>query len=241
MTKPAGDNRRVQRGPGEPGRRPLTRAAILQASLRLIDQQGLAAFTVRKLAQELGVDPMALYRHFANKDALLDGLSDTLWAEIELPHAEANWEATLRSVATSLWSLARTHPHAYPLLFNRQTFPLGMLRLFDGVIERLQRAGFEQKNAAAIACAVLSFAMGYALMELSTGLPEASPPAATEHAVPAMAEIGLIAQIMQRLPRETPARMVEVAYALAGLGAEGPFTLGLDLMLAGLASRQRQP
>jgi AcrR family transcriptional regulator len=241
MTKRLEDRRKVRRGPGEPGRRPLTREALLAASLRLIDQHGLAAFTVRKLAQELGVDPMTLYRHFANKDALLDGLSDTLWAEIELPQAEADWEATLRSVASSLWSLAHTHPHAYPLLFNRQTFPLEMLRLFDAVIERLQRAGFEQKHAAAIACAVLSFAMGYALMELSTGLPEASPLVATEHAVPAMAELGLIAQIMQRLPRETPARMVEVAYALAGLGAEGPFTLGLDLMLAGLASRQGQP
>jgi hypothetical protein len=102
-------------------------------------------------------------------------------------------------------------------------------------------AGLDQKIAAEIACAILSYALGYALMELSTTLPESSTDLPSDHDAPVLTEIGLIAQILQRLPRETPARMVEVAYALAGLGAEGPFTLGLDLMLAGLAARQGQP
>src|SRR6266481_8370899 len=86
-------------------RRPLTRERILQTGLQLIDQQGLEAFTMRKLAQELGVDPMSIYRHVENKDALLDGVAEVLWGEVELPGSGAGWEELLRSMATSLRTL----------------------------------------------------------------------------------------------------------------------------------------
>src|SRR5713101_10104002 len=122
-------------------RRPLTRERILQAGLRLIDQQGLESFTMRKLAQELGVDPMSLYRHFENKDALLDGVAEVLWGEVELPGSETGWEALLRSMATSLRALAHAHPHAYSLLLNRQILPLAALRLWDVALEQLQQDG----------------------------------------------------------------------------------------------------
>src|SRR6266568_4823282 len=81
----------------KPVRRPLTSERILHAGLRLIDEQGLEALTMRKLAQEFGVDPMALYRHFENKDALLDSVAEMLWGEVELPGSEAGWEVLLRS------------------------------------------------------------------------------------------------------------------------------------------------
>src|SRR6266702_7576911 len=93
------ETRESQRVEAEPARRPLTRERILHVGLRLIDQQRLEAFTMRKLAQELGVDPMSIYRHFENKDALLDGVADMLWGEVELPGRETGWEALLRSIA----------------------------------------------------------------------------------------------------------------------------------------------
>ncbi len=233
-TSPAvAGTREPQRAEAEPARRPLTRERILHVGLRLIDQQRLEAFTMRKLAQELGVDPMSIYRHFENKDALLDGVADMLWGEVELPGRETGWEALLRSIATSLRALAHAHPHAYALLCNNQIMPLAMLRLCDVTLEQLQRAGFEQKRALEILCTVSSYAIGYAMVELSTLLPEQPERVAEE-----MTDIERFTQVMRRLPRETPARSVEVACVLTDCDMDAQFTFGLDLMLTSLKARQ---
>jgi TetR/AcrR family transcriptional regulator, tetracycline repressor protein len=226
------ETREPQQAPA--ARRHLTSERILHAGLRLIDQQGLEAFTMRKLAQELGVDPMSLYRHFENKDALLDGVAEVLWGEIDLPGSETGWEALLRSFATSLRALAHAHPHAYALLLNRQILSLATLRLVDSVLEQLQQAGFEQQRAVEIICTLCSYAIGYAMVELSALLPEQPDRAAEE-----MTDIERFTQVMRRLPRETPARLVEVACVLTDCDMDAQFTFGLDLMLTSLASRQR--
>jgi TetR/AcrR family tetracycline transcriptional repressor len=216
-------------------RQPLTRERILHVGLRLIDEQGLEAFTMRKLASELGVDPMSLYRYFENKEALLDGVADVLWAEVKLPESETGLEALLRSFATSLRALAHVHPHAYALLCTNQSLSLAMLRSCDVALEQLQRAGFEQKRAVEILCTVCSYAMGYAMVELS-----ALSPVTTER-VPSeeLTDIGRLTQLMRRLPRETPAHLVEVACVLTGCDMDAQFLFGLDLMLTSLRSGQR--
>ncbi|GHO90242.1 TetR family transcriptional regulator [Reticulibacter mediterranei] len=214
----------------EMARQPLTGERILHTGLRLIDQQGLEALTMRKLASELGVDPMSLYRHFKNKEALLDGVADILWGEIVLPGRETGWEALLRSVATSLYALAHAHPRAYTLLLNRQILPLSMLQLSDAMRGRLQQEGFERQRAGEVICALFSYAIGYAMVELATLL----PPSATHAEAESMTDITRLAHLMQRLPRETPAHTVEAAYALTTYKADAQFTFGLDLMLMGL-------
>ena len=203
---------------------------------------------MRRLAQELGVDPMALYRHVANKEALLDGVADVLWGEIALPGQDVGWEALLRSIATSLRALAQAHPHAYALLLNRQILPLAMLRVWDVAMERLQQAGFERQCAREIVCAVCSYAIGYAMVELSCALcsdasgeameeVSAPRPEPSERAAEGVADIGRLTQVMRRLPRETPARLVEVACMLTDCDTDAAFTFGLDLMLTSLTSR----
>jgi AcrR family transcriptional regulator len=221
--------------PEEAARHPLTRERIVHTGLSLIDQQGLEFLTMRKLAQELGVDPMSLYRHFKNKEALLDGVADMLWGEVVLPGNETDWEALLRSVATSLYALAHTHPHAYGLLLGRQVLPLSMFQLSDALLERLQRAGFERQRASAIICALFSYAIGYAMVELSTLPPQSFEQGGEE----SLTEIGRLTQIVRRLPRETPSHMVEAAYALTNYDADAQFSFGLDLMLTGLRIRQK--
>lgn len=217
-----------------PARRPLTRERILRVGLRFIDQQGLEAFTMRKLAQELGVDPMSIYRHFENKEALLDGVADVLWAEVKLPENEVGWEALLRSLAASLRALAHAHPHAYTLLCTNQSLSLGMLRLCDVTLEQLHHAGFEQKRASEVICTVCSYAMGYAMVELSALAPVSSERATLEE----LTSIGRLTQLMRRLPRETPTRLVEVASVLTGCDMDAQFLFGLDLMLTSLKFRQ---
>jgi AcrR family transcriptional regulator len=205
----------------------------------LIDEQGLETLTMRKLAQELGVDPMSLYRHFANKDALLDGLTEVLWAEValpeDLPGEDMGWQETLRTVAGALHALAHAHPHAYALVLSPRIFPLAALRLWDAVMERLQQAGFARERAAAACCTVCGYALGAAMVELSALAPDAAVCAAD--AAAERADIQRFAEIMRRLPRETPPRLVEVACVLTNCDMDAQFRFGLDLMLAGLMSK----
>lgn len=221
--------RRETGEPEETARQPLTRDRIAYIGLQLIDQQGLESLTMRKLASELKVDPMSLYRHFKNKDALLDGVAELLWKEVALPTDEVGWEILLQSVAASLYGLAHTHPRAYSLL-NRQTLPLTMLQLSDTIRERLQREGFERRRASEVICVLFSYAIGYAMVELSTLQPQPSEDTRAE----SMSEIARLTQLIQRLPPETPPQTVEAAYALTNYEAYTQFTFGLDLMLTGL-------
>ena len=81
---------------------PLSRELVLQTAIRLADQGGLESLSMRKLGQELGVEAMALYYHFANKDEIVDGIVDLVFGEIELPVAGADWKAAMRRRAISL-------------------------------------------------------------------------------------------------------------------------------------------
>src|SRR6185295_15767085 len=81
---------------------PLTRELVLQTALRLADQGGLESLSMRKLGQELGVEAMAVYYHFANKDEVLDGIVDLVWGEIDLPVAGADWKTAMRQRAISV-------------------------------------------------------------------------------------------------------------------------------------------
>ncbi len=222
--------------PADAARKPHTREEILRTGLQLVDQEGLAALTMRKLAQILGVDPMTIYRHVENKEALLSGLAEALWAEVEVPD-DPGWEAILASLARSIRSLAHAHPHAYVLLCQCLPLPTAMLCLFDGALGRLQEAGFERKRAAEALNAVLSYAMGYAMMELAalplTQLPQPTQAPATD--------FERIAQVMRRLPRDVPPQLAEVAYLMCvDCDLDVQFTFGLDLLLTGLRARQHQ-
>lgn len=230
------DAQRSPQAPRDTGRKPLTREEILRTGLRLVDQEGLESLTMRKLAQILRVDPMTIYRHVENKEALLSGLAEALWAEVKVSDTP-NWEAILASLARSLRNLAHAHPHAYILLCQPPTLPTAMLGLCDGALRRLQEAGFERKRAAEILNTVGAYAIGYALMELAA-LPLNAPTTPTQ---PKASDFERIAQVMRALPRETPPHLAEVAYLLCvdcDLGAQ--FAFGLDLLLTGLRARLLQ-
>jgi AcrR family transcriptional regulator len=81
----------TQTDPGPAPRAPLTRQRVLDAAVELADRDGVGSLSMRKLAQELGVEAMSLYHHVANKDAILDGLIDIVFSEIELPSGQTGW------------------------------------------------------------------------------------------------------------------------------------------------------
>ncbi|HKV70246.1 MAG TPA: TetR family transcriptional regulator, partial [Gemmatimonadales bacterium] len=97
-------------------RAPLTRDRVLRAALELADEGGTAALTMQRIGRRLGVEAMSLYRHVRNKDDILDGIVDLVFAEIELPADRSNWRTVLRAQSISTRAALRRHPWAIALM-----------------------------------------------------------------------------------------------------------------------------
>jgi TetR/AcrR family transcriptional regulator, tetracycline repressor protein len=131
----------------------LSKAAVVERGLALADAEGLDAVTIRRLATELGVTPMALYWHFRSKDELLTGLADRIWTEIDVDvDPEADWSAQLRSIMESLVHVLRVHPSASQLLLSgEKRNSEAALIANERALEILNQAGFDPQYAAVIA------------------------------------------------------------------------------------------
>jgi AcrR family transcriptional regulator len=121
---------------------PLSRDRVLRAAVTIADATGIGSLTMRSLAQELGVKPMALYYHVANKEEILDGIVDLVFSEIELPTANGDWRAEIVRRANSARQVLRHHPWAIGLMESRKTPGSATLRHHDATIGTLRAAGF---------------------------------------------------------------------------------------------------
>ena len=111
MPRPAASTKKK---PGQE-RTPLSRERVLRAAVAVADAGGISGLTIRSLAQEVGVKPMSVYHHVANKDAILDGIVDIVFSEIELPSPEGEWQAEIRKRASSARQVLTRHPWAIGL------------------------------------------------------------------------------------------------------------------------------
>jgi AcrR family transcriptional regulator len=148
------------------GRRPqIDRGMILSAALQLADERGLEAVTMHAVAQQLGVTPMALYRHVDGKQALLDGLVELLLTGSPLPAADEPWPARLTAIAEAVRSTAKAHPAVFPMLLTRPAVTPDARAVRDCVLAALHEAGLAG-DAAARAERLLSTAVfGFAASE----------------------------------------------------------------------------
>lgn len=152
--------------PEPPTRLPLTRERVLHAAIRLADAGGIAALSMRRLAQSLEVEAMSLYNHVANKEDLLDGMVDLVVAEIAVPEVGAHWRVQMHKRATSAYAVLRSHPWA-PLLFvSRMNVGPAMLRYIDATHGCLREAGFSHASADHARNVVDSHIYGFTLQEL---------------------------------------------------------------------------
>jgi AcrR family transcriptional regulator len=216
----------TQTDPDAAPRTPLTRQRVLRAAVALADRGGVGALSMRKLAQELGVEAMSLYHHVANKDDILDGIVDVVFAEIELPTGEAGWRAAMRRRAISAREALRRHPWATGLMESRSTPGPANIRHHDAVLGVLRNAGFSIELAAHAYSLLDSYIYGFALQEAS--LPFHTPEETAEVAQTIMAEF----------PADEYPYLAEIAtdYVLQpGYDYGNEFLYGLDLILDGLA------
>ncbi|MGH3250473.1 MAG: TetR/AcrR family transcriptional regulator [Trebonia sp.] len=143
--------------PDEGERTRLTRDAVAGRALALADKSGLDALTIRKLATELGVTPMALYWHFHGKDELIEGLAERVWSEMDLAvDRAAPWAEQLRWLLTSLLAVLRAHPAAPQLLLRSHALQGDTaLDATELTLDVLRTAGFSPPDASAMAKSTL--------------------------------------------------------------------------------------
>jgi TetR/AcrR family tetracycline transcriptional repressor len=134
----------------------LSKRTVTENALKLADADGLDALTIRKLAQHLGVTPMALYWHFRSKEDLLEGVAEQVWGEIDVNvDPEAPWWAQIQVMLESLVSVLRAHPAAPQLLLEHEKRNEAALRATETVLEILRTAGFDATYASTIARSAL--------------------------------------------------------------------------------------
>jgi len=213
----------------EPERPRLSKAAVVERGLALADAEGLEAVTIRRLAADLGVTPMALYWHFRSKDELLVGLADKVWAEIDVNvDPQADWPAQLRGLLESLIHVLRTHPSASGLLLpGEKRNSAAAMRATEVTLEVLYRAGFDAEHAAAITRNALFTGLMLAMSEpgFKPGLTEAER---LEHQRLDRVRLSL-------LPPDQFPRLVECAIPMTACdNPDFHYKLGADLFIAGV-------
>jgi AcrR family transcriptional regulator len=208
------------------GRRPrLSRERVLEGALSIADSGGLGSLTIRSLATKLGVKPMSVYYHVANKEEILSALVDIVFGEIQLPVPGRNWRSEMRTRAHSAREVLARHRWAIGLLESRRDPGPANLRHHDTVIATLRAAGFSDELTAHAYALIDSYVYGFALQE--AGLPfEGSD------------TVGDVAQsIMKRMAEGEYPHLVEMAtsyYMQPGYDFGDEFGFGLELILDGL-------
>ncbi|MEU6077437.1 TetR/AcrR family transcriptional regulator C-terminal domain-containing protein [Micromonospora sp. NPDC047074] len=201
----------------------LDRERIAAVAVALVDRDGLERFGVRRLAEELGVDPMSIYHHLKGKAALLDAISEAVLAEVAggEDDTSGSWEEITRATARRYREMAYRHPRVFPLLATRaQTSPVALTGL-ERMVSAMRAAGLPDQVVADAPLMLFGFLNGYLLAVLS-GEPDGigAVPAIDAAAYPTMATL---------MPLQ------------AGFGSPAEFDRMLDTVLDGIRNRAARP
>ena len=233
--EPDGEDGPADLAASDGGRARLSKRAVVDRALKLADADGLDALTIRKLAQDLGVTPMALYWHFRSKDDLLEGMAEQIWSEIDV-HVDPSvpWWAQLQKGLESLVTTLRAHPAAPQLLLEHEKQNDAALRAAEAALEILRGAGFDAEQASEIARSTLWTGITLVMSE-----PGWAPDLSGEE----RAEENRRNEIFfAMLPVAKYPHLVESATYMANCDPEYHYRMGVDLFIAGVrALAERQP
>lgn len=226
--------------PATETRPPLSKERVVRAAVELADQGGLDALSMRKLADELGVAAMSLYYYFPNKNELITGMVDLVFAEIELPSIEVEWKTAMRQRALSTRSALNRHRWAVGLMESREMPGPASIRVHDTVLGYLREAGFSIEMTIQAYSLLDAYIYGYALQEKN--LPFEDPEGAAAVAQEQVRQLEAQAQEQQlaALADEYPYLAEVVAGHVAEVGHDlgQAFEHGLDLILDALEQRR---
>ena len=205
----------------------LSKAAVVDRGMALADAEGLEAVTIRRLAAELGVTPMALYWHFRNKEELLGGLGEQIWTEFDTDVDDsASWDMQLRGLLESLVHVLRAHPCASQLILQGEKEGDAALLATETALAVLRRGGFSIERAAEITRSALF--TGIMLVMSEPGYD------------PAMSAVDKAEEQRKHhvrlalLPPDRYPCLVAAALPLSSCDPEFHYKFGVDLFIAGV-------
>lgn len=218
-------------------RKTLTKDRVLAAAVAIADAEGVAGLTMRRVSAAVGVEAMSLYHHLASKEALLDGLVDTVLAEIdelvrtvEESEGPLDWQQTLRRRFLTARTVMLRHPWAPALLSTRTTVPVSAYQIYEALLATMVEGGF-------------SYHLGHRALHSFGSMPlgfvqEIFTPAAAGGDAHEMAEVEL-AQMAETLPHVTAMMASEIhdedGDLLGWCDSQDEFEFTLDLLLEGFA------
>ena len=181
-----------QRLPDRPGRRrrePISREAIVTAAIQLLDREGLAALSMRRLAEELGTGAASLYWHVGSKDGLLDLVFDELIGEQQVPDADpSRWQEQLKDIARAQRRISLRHPYLVRISIGRIPMGPNALRFSERVIAILRAGGLPPRLAVQGYLLLIATVNGFTVDE--TGVDDDGRPARTATPRPATRPAG---------------------------------------------------
>jgi AcrR family transcriptional regulator len=201
-----------------PGPRPrFTREQVLTSALELIDREQPDAFTMRRVADELGMGVMTLYGYVQSKEEMIEGVTALAFAELEgIVSVDAGWEERLRDQVDQLYRVSRRHPHLVALILAQTSASPGMFRLRERMLATLLDAGFDEPRALQALGILTSYALGFGSLRAGAAID--------------------LPERIRELPVEGFPRLRDAAGGYAAHLSDEAFRHGLDLLLSGLRS-----
>jgi TetR/AcrR family transcriptional regulator, tetracycline repressor protein len=205
----------------------LSRNVVADRALELADSEGIEAVTVRRLAGELGVTPMALYWHFRTKEDLLAGLGDRVLDDVVVPAATGDWAADLQAGMLALVTAMRPHPQVADLVAERILRHPNGLALADRALQGLADAGFDQERASQLAMHALRAAISAVTADAvnDSGMPAEQREAYLRRKQASLASLS---------PQQYPALVAHAAEMTYCPDPDEFFQLAVDLYVAGV-------
>ena len=213
----------------------LNRRRVLTAAVTLADQTGVEGLSMRRLAQELEVVPMALYKHVANKEELLDGMVELLVEEIDPPVTDVDWRTAIRLRVLSAREVLLRHPWGRAVLESRTSRTPAVLGYIDSVIGTFRAGGFSDELTHHVMHALGSRMWGFT-QELFDE-PARPPGAPTDPAPPPEVQQAMLHALAQQFPHIAATVLTAThddgTVVARGCDDQAEFEFALDLMLDG--------
>lgn len=214
-----------RRGRPPRGSEVLSRERVLEAALALVDEEGVEAISMRKIAGRLGVDPMSLYNHVDGKDAILDGIAEILMSSVVVPPLGDDLRDNVETLARNFRVAMLMHPRAAPLVLTRQSGALSALTPIDVSVAAALRVGLGAQESVHLVRSVLAFLIGTLLREVESAPTFSASVEGSRRRLDELRESGLPA-------------LVETAEYLAVIDHEAVFEFGLALMLDSILGKR---
>jgi AcrR family transcriptional regulator len=207
-------------------REPLTRERVVTAALKVMDEEGLEAVSMRRVGRELGVEAMSLYNHVRDKEDLLDGITEQVMSEFRVPPDTSDWLEAGREAVREWRRLLKAHPQVIQVFVERHKpmDSITSMRPMEFALACLRGAGLSPQEAGEAFHAIGGYIFGFVLMETREmfGGPR------SDHTPE---------ELQAMIPADQLPNVAECFPAICMINPDEQFEFGLDLLLRGLQAR----